>query len=258
MVSKIIKGSLVGAALLLAVPAMAASIPTTTIFDGQTQVWGNAGQSVTATLRVHVNAGEVVHAVRTKVDSQATVCTIVGPYEGEQDVDVPVTITLPPNSNTSGYNLTAELFTTATVPQAEAMTGNLACTGANTNAYNGTNVVHVLPTSGSTTGGTGTTGTWQDAIAALNAQLAALIASITHPTPAPTPTPTTSAVCTAYAQANVGTQGNVYNDANVRLQGFLLSQGASIPALKAGASFGFYGNQTTAAVGWFNSTNHCN
>lgn len=74
---------------------------------------------------------------------------------------------------------------------------------------------------------------------------------------APAPT-TTSATCTAYMQANTGTQPNVYSDANVRLQGFLLSQGASIPALKAGAAFGFFGNQTTAAVGWFNSLNHCN
>lgn len=72
-----------------------------------------------------------------------------------------------------------------------------------------------------------------------------------------TPPSTTSAVCTAYAQANAGTVPNTNNAANVRLQGFLLSQGASIPALAAGASFGFYGNQTTAAVGWFNSLNHC-
>jgi len=72
----------------------------------------------------------------------------------------------------------------------------------------------------------------------------------------PAPAPTTTPVCVAYAQAYNGTQMNVYNDANVRLQGFLLSQGASIPALKAGASFGFYGPQTMAAVAWFQSLNH--
>lgn len=73
----------------------------------------------------------------------------------------------------------------------------------------------------------------------------------------PTPAPTVSAVCTAYAQANVGTMPNTYSQANTRLQGFLLSQNASIPALAAGASFGFYGPQTSAAVAWFNSINHC-
>lgn len=113
------------------------------------------------------------------------------------------------------------------------------------------------------TSGTGSSVTpaWQLAINAMQTQLSAAIAAMTqaianlsHPT---TPV-STSAVCTSYAQANTGTVPNTYNDANVRLQGFLLSQGASIPALKAGASFGFYGNQTTAAVGWFNSLNHCN
>lgn len=91
-------------------------------------------------------------------------------------------------------------------------------------------------------------------IGALTDLFKAWIAAQTKPT---TP-PATSAACSAYAQANGGTQMGVYNDANVRLQGFLLSQGASIPALKAGASFGFYGPQTQAAVAWFQGMNHCN
>ncbi len=78
------------------------------------------------------------------------------------------------------------------------------------------------------------------------------------PTTGSNPTPSTSAVCVAYNQANMGTMPNSYSPSNVKLQGFLLSQGASIPALEQGAAFGFYGNQTTAAVGWFNSLNHCN
>lgn len=66
-------------------------------------------------------------------------------------------------------------------------------------------------------------------------------------------------VCAAFNAANVGTQPNVYSDANTALQGFLLSQHISIPALKAGASFGFYGNQTTTAVGQFRSMHpECN
>lgn len=250
---KIAIGVAVVAPALLAGSAFAATIPATTVFDGQTQIWGNAGQTVQATFRVDVAAGEVVHAIRTRVDSQATVCTEVGPFEGAQDVDVPVTITLPPNSNSSGYNLTAELFTTATLPQAEAMTGNLACTGSNTNAYNGTNVVHVLPTSGNTSGSTGPAVGSADWVLQL---IATLKAALTPPTPT-VPTPTTSAVCVAYTQASAGAVQGVVNSANVRLQGFLLYQGASIPALAAGASFGFFGPQTMAAQQIFLATNHC-
>lgn len=242
---------------LLASSAFAATVSSQAIFDGQTQVYGNAGSSVQATFQVHVPAGEVLHAIRTKVANQATVCTAVGPYEGAQDVDVDVNITLPPNTNNSGYTLVADLYTTDTVPQAEAMTGNLACTSSvggshvNLSAYNGGTVVNVLPLNGSTNSGSSANADLIAQIAALTAQVNALL----HPA---TPVPTTSAICTAFAQANVGTQANVYSSANQALQGFLLSQHMSIPALTSGgASFGFYGNQTTAAVGVFNSMNHC-
>lgn len=183
-------------AVALPMSASAASIPANTIFNGQSQAWGNAGQNIQATFRVNVAAGEVVHAIRTKVDSQATVCLPIGPFEGAQDVDVTVNVVLPPNSNTSGYNLTGELFTTATLPQAEAMTGNLACTGANTNAYTGTNVLHVLPASGSSSGSSSgapsAIQTQIDSLAAsvkaLTDALAKLIAGNVGNTPAPTPT----------------------------------------------------------------------
>lgn len=68
-------------------------------------------------------------------------------------------------------------------------------------------------------------------------------------------TPTaTDAQCAAFTAANVGTQANVYNAGNIALQGYLLSQHMSIPALtQGGAAFGYYGNQTTAAVGQWRS-----
>lgn len=103
------------------------------------------------------------------------------------------------------------------------------------------------------TGNSGSSGN-NSALSAIMTALQAIIAKLTA---APVTPPASTGVCAAYSQAVAGTVPNVYNDANVRLQGFLLSQGASIPALKAGASFGFFGNQTTAAVGWFNSLNHC-
>jgi hypothetical protein len=241
-------------ALIGASPAFAATIPASTVFNGQTDTWGNGGSSVTATFRVNVAAGEVVHAIRTKVDSQATVCTAVGPFEGAQDVDVPVTITLPPNTNNSGYNLTAELFTTNTIPQAEALTGNLACTGMSTTAYNGSNVVHVLPVSGNSTSGssTGTTSQFD--------QLMAMLTALVHPTPAPVPTPVVPVVSSACSQLThfmAGAVQGVRNSANIKLQGFLLSQGMEIPALAAGAAFGFYGPQTGAALVSFESMNQC-
>lgn len=258
MIRKFVQGVALASALLFASSAFAATIPATTVFDGQTQVWGNAGQTVQATFRVHVAAGEVVHAIRTKVDTQATVCAEVGPYEGEQDVDVPVTITLPPNTNTSGYNLTGELFTTATLPQAQAMTGNLACTGANTNAYNGVNVLHVLPTSGTTSGSTGPS-SWQVAFA----QLSALIASVIHPAPAPTPTPapvpTTNDFCVRLATKTAGAAQGVTNYQNGILQGFLIGEGESIALLQNNqAKYGFWGDQTNGALLHFKGIHGCN
>lgn len=234
--------------LLSAGMASAAAIPATTVFNGQTQAWGNAGQSITATFRVNVAAGEVVHAIRTKVDSQATVCTPIGPFEGAQDVDVSVNVILPPNSNVSGYNLTGDLFTTATLPQAEAMTGNLACTGTNTTAYNGTNVLHVLPTSGgSVTPTPAGGGTDITQLIALIAELQKQIAELKNPaTPAPT---AACAQLATYGSFSYGDRGEGVRTA----QNFVMQHGGSI---SAGAT-GFWGNQSAAALIQAKGANHC-
>lgn len=264
MNKKILAGAIGLAMFTLPFIASAATVTSNAVFDGQTQVYGNAGSNVQATFQVDVPAGEVLHAIRTKVDSQPTVCTAIGPFEGAQTVDTSVNITLPPNTNNHGYNFVADLYYTDTLPQAEAMTGDLACTSnvggshVNTAAYSGGTVVNVLPSSGGTTGSSSSSSI--DALTALVAQLAAQVQAILHPVAtAPAPTPV-SAVCQAYDNANAGTQANVYNSSNKALQGFLLSQHIDIPALNANppAAFGFYGNQTTTAVGQFNSVNHCN
>lgn len=169
--------------LALATPAFAATVSSQAVFtNGQTQVYGNAGQTVQTSFQVHVSAGDVLHAIRTKVDSQPTVCTAVGPFEGDQTVTVTTNITLPPNSNTSGYSLVADLFTTDTLPQAQAMTGDLACSSAgsgahvNLGAYNGGTVVNVLPSNGGTSTGSSTGGvfgftSFADFVAALKTAL---------------------------------------------------------------------------------------
>lgn len=253
--------------MLSAGVASAATVTSQAVFTGgQTQTYGNAGQSVQTNFQVHVNAGEVLHAIRTKVDSQPTICTAVGPFEGDQTVTLNTSIMYPPNSSAGGYSLVADLFTTDTAPQAQAMTGDLACSSAGagahvfTGAYNGATVVNVLPMSGSSSGGTASM-TMQQQIA--DAVIAAFKAMGFGGAGTTTPTPTPagpSANCAALYAKQPGTSFGVYNDANVSLQGFLLSWNPnSIPALKAGSTvpMGFYGNQTAKAVSDFKTANSC-
>lgn len=262
--NKLVTAVLGIAMLAVATPAFAATVSSNAIFNGQTQVYGNAGSSADISFQVDVPAGQVLHAIRTKVDGQATVCTAIGPFEGAQTVDVPVSITLPPNTNNSGYNLIADLYYTDTLPQAEAMTDNLACTSSvggshvNLGAYNGGTVVNVLPTSGgSTTTGTTSTSPWQAAINALTAQIAAIAKLVTPASGSTTPAPTTNTKCAVLAQKMVGAAYGTRNSANIVLQGYLLSESEQIPALAAGSSFGLWLNQTQDAVNHFKSVNSC-
>lgn len=84
--------------------------------------------------------------------------------------------------------------------------------------------------------------------------LAALIAALRPSTPTP---PASSSACAVLATKLLGTQDFVYNNANVVLQGYLLSEGMSIPALAAGASFGYKGTQTNAALSMYKSSKGC-
>lgn len=94
----------------------------------------------------------------------------------------------------------------------------------------------------------------EDKLSQILSSLAALIAKLT-PTVPVTPAPSTK--CATLQTKMVGTQMYVYNQANVQLQGYLLSEGQSIPALTAGASFGYYGPQTAAALASFKAQNQC-
>lgn len=264
MSKKFLIGSVVaGAMMVLPIVASAATVTSQAVFSGgQTQTYGNAGQSVSTNFQVHVNAGEVLHAIRTKVDSQPTVCTTVGPFEGDQTVTLNTNITYPPNSSSGGYSLVADLFTTDTMPQAQAMTGDLACSSAGAgahifaNAYNGATVVNVLPSSG---GGTGSTSTSQmDALTALVAQLAAQVQAILHPV-ATAPAPTSNAMkCAALADHMIGAQFGVRSGSNGVLQGFLIGEHMSIPLLQNNqATYGFWGTQTNDAVNAYKNQFGC-
>lgn len=245
--NSLVKGLAVGTMLLVAVPAFAASNISNIKFDnGQVQTSCTAGQVVNVTFRVIVPAGEVAELGQVDVIGDTLAPALPTSLGGELGLqegahDVTASVTCP--QNTGYYNVeyrTAGIFLGQ---RAIAITDGVV----SVNSFG--NALRVVDTNtGSTVGGSDNTPSW----------LAALMAAIANLAPKTPPTPTTSASCTAYAAANAGTMMNVKNDANVRLQGFLLSQGASIPALAAGASFGFFGPQTQSAVSWFQAANHCN
>lgn len=246
--NKTYKMALAAGTLSMAFPllALAASFTNVEFQNGQTTVEGSGSSQVTAMFRVVVPVNEVVERIQTDVigDGLAPVCTEVGGSMGlEQGThNVSIQVKLPPNTGT--YNLDVQGSGIFGAFKADDCVGDVVGSASFANALR-------VVASGS--GSTGSTSAL-DIAAIVKAVLLSMGIGSATTTP---PVATVSEVCKAYAQANSGTQSNVYSDANVRLQGFLLSQGASIPALKAGAAFGFYGNQTTAAVGWFNSLNHC-
>jgi hypothetical protein len=247
---------------LFAMPfaAFAATVPFVHFQNGDVTISGTGGQTVQATFQVNIPTNQVVEYIQTQVTSPvvlAPVCTAVGGELGLQEgtQNVTINVQLPPNTNT--YDLSVKTA---------GIYGGIRSVDCNDN-QNGSatfsNALRVVAdASASTVNGNSTApapAPWEAAINALAAQLANLANIVAHPPVAPTaPAPTITAVCQAYNAANSGTVANVYNSSNVALQGFLLSQHMSIPALAAGASFGFYGNQTTSAVGVFNSINHCN
>jgi hypothetical protein len=110
-------------------------------------------------------------------------------------------------------------------------------------------------TSGNTGGGSGTVG--NSAIAQLQALVASLAKQVGDLINKPTTPPAASGKCAALASKTIGAMYGTRNSANIVLQGFLLSEGQSIPALAAGASFGFWGPETNSALMNFKAANQC-
>ncbi len=223
---------------------MAASISDARFSNNQTNIDATGGTTVNGTFTLTVGTGEVVEWFRSLPAGNPFTEASVGGQLGYQEgvyTNVPFSVKTPPNTGT--YNID--------VQGAGIYGGNRAINGGDNVVLGATSVGTVRVVANGSTDVGGSTGgvfgfsSFADFMAAIKAAM----------TP---PAPTVSPACAAYAQANAGTEVNVYSDANVRLQGFLLSQGASIPALKAGASFGFDGPQTQAAVAWFQGLNHCN
>lgn len=226
----------------------AASITNIKFDNGQTTRDCTAGQSVNFTARITVPSGEVAEKSQVDVISDSLAPELaqdiggtLGIQEGQSDLN----LVAPCPQNTGYYAVEVRTSGIFGGQHSNSITDGVVSVGSFPNA------LRVVASSNTTTGGTSAI----DALSALVAQLAAQVQLLLHPvTP---PAPAITAACSAYVQANAGTQMGVYNSSNIRLQGFLLSQGASIPALVAGASFGFYGPQTQAAVSWFQSINHC-
>lgn len=248
MVKKILGASVFVTALL--VPSIVFGATVTNLeFNGNVNVEGGANSTVNSTLRVVVPVGEVVEFVQTDVlgDGLSPVCHNVGDMnEGINSVTLPVK--LPPNVGT--YSLETKTY---------GVFGNITANGCVGGAeQNGTatfsspsNVIKVI--SGPTTNDVPPV-VGSDKPSWLDAMIAAIIAAVKPVTP---PTPPVSTICQTLAAKMMGTQYGVKNNANVVLQGFLLSEGQQIPALTAGAAFGLFLDQTQAALSNYRNIKGC-
>ena len=225
--------------------AFAAAFPNVQFDNGDVTISGKGGSTVNATFHVIVPANQVVEWIETDVvsDNLAPVChemnDALGLQEGTHDITLPVK--LPPNTGT--YTLTVKGAGTYGGIRSISCTDNVV----GSSSFSGA----IRVTAGSGSIGAPTEDSSFTAILALLKDIIGKLSEKVVPVPTPTPNP----LCSMYHTAKTGSQYGVKTDANARFQGFLLSQGASIPALSAGASFGFYGSQTLAADTWFTSMN---
>ena len=250
---KVAGASLVGFSML-AGTALAVNIPALAIFNGDTEVFAKPNATFTVTPRVEVETGEVAHAIATDVigDSRPMQCHDISNIQGEQWRNVSVSDKAPSGTDAYGFEIRV-YYTTGVnaVAEANSKTGDSACTGSYDLAYNQNDVVNVTPNGSSSTDDTNVGGMSSAEFQALLAAIKAVL----------NPTPTAPAACAELTAKMTGTSYGVYNDANVSLQGFLLSKNPnSIPALKAGSTIpmGFYGPQTAAAISAYKAVNGCN
>lgn len=245
---------LVVAAALVPFAAAAASFTNVQFDNGDVTISGAGASTVNATFRVTVPANQVVEWVETDVagDNLAPVCTQVGGDKGleEGTHDVSLSVKLPPNTGTYTLNV-----------KGAGIFGGFRSVDCNDSVVGSASFGGALRTvSGGTTSGGSTTSDLQAMIASLTAQVSCMVSGGTWNGTAcvPKTVPPVATKCAALATKLVGTIMGARNSANVVLQGYLLSEGMDIPALAAGASFGFYGPQTNAALSLFKSANSCN
>lgn len=232
--------------------ALAATFPNVQFQNGQTTIEGTGGSTVTATFRVIVPANEVVEYIQTDIvgDSLAPVCTSVGGelglQQGTHDVSLPVK--LPPNTGTHTLEV-----------QGSGIFGGFRaddCTGDVVGSASFGSALRVVSSSSSSGSGSSSSSWTSMSFEQLIAALVSALKSAGVGTPPPPPPASTK--CTELSNKMLGAMYGVRNSSNVKLQGYLLSEGMSIPALEQGASFGLWLNQTQSALGMFKSINGCN
>lgn len=234
----------IAVAMVLPMFAFAASVTNVQFNNGDTTVQGTAGQSIGGNVRVVVSAGEVVENVEFDIsgDNLAPVCISVGGdrglEEGTHFVNVPSDLKFPPNTGTYTLNV-----------KGSGIYGAFRAVDCNNNVVGSASFGSAVKTVGSSSNtGSGTpSGIPADVWAKFLAWMGGA-----NTTPAP------SAKCSTFATKLAAGSYGVKTQGNVALQGYLLSEGESIPALEAGAAFGLWLNQTQAAINHFKLANSCN
>lgn len=241
---KLISFVLGASMFLMAAPAFAATISNPLFSNGQTSIDATGSATVSGTFTLTVGPGEVIEWLRTQSDpSMPFVDTSVGGTLGYQEqvyTNVPFSVKVPPNTGTF-Y---------PTVQGAGTFGGNRSINGGDNVNFGATNLGTVrVVASASASSDSAPSGIPAD----VWAKFMAWISGSGSTTPAPTVNPKCAALS---AKMSAGMYGTVV-PGNVVLQGYLLSEGASIPALAAGASFGFWGPQTQNAINVLKASNSC-
>lgn len=245
-----IKGALIVAAFLLSASAASAAVNLTHLtVDGKTNTTVQEGDVVDARVTFNITAS---------TDAESFSWELIGsglPQQCPQDIDDHITdgtfTATFPIDTTGASEGTWDVLIRVYGDNGPDVS-NLCETTDQVDSMTFSDRITVSDDVDDNQGGNNTGG--EDDEDAMPSWLAALLAKLFPPTP---PAPTTNAKCTAVNAKLIGTMDFTYNQANVQLQGFLLSEGMSIPALAAGASFGYKGPQTNAALAQFKAMHQC-
>lgn len=224
-----------------------------TLFDGKTSTNVDAGDDFTVLFTADATSGDEIEYVRTRVEDQDgqvifNRCTNVGRKTGN-DVEIEVEASTPSDTPQGNLDVLIDVFGMGGVAQVDGCSGSpldgetfedRVRVGDNTQSAQSNNVGNSS----------------MSALQAMIAQLTAAITALTNGGGTSTGTPNTAKCSALASKMSGGVQGTTASG-NIVLQGYLLSEGANIPALAAGAAFGFWGPQTSAAISWFKTLNKC-
>ena len=247
--STLVVGLVIVFAFAFALTAFATDVTNAT-FDDEPTIDVKPNERFDVTVRIVVPNGEVVENIETDItpDGRAPVCHEgFELHEGTHFVDLD--LKAPSNVDLDGYDLDIDTFGIF------GPNTTVACDDDDHNGGDGFD--EVIRVVGSGSGSNGGDDDGGETIFGLSFDdfLAAVIAAITGNTGGPAPA---NPQCEMLDDKMFGTQFGVTNQANGRLQGFLLSEGMSIPALENNtAPFGYWGPQTQGAINSYKSVHGC-